>query len=158
MSQRLLLACLAGLFLTGCAALETAQRMPAERISISTADGGVAAALISTYRAARGLSAVKVDAALNQAAEHHARAVAQAGKLSHGDFGGRMASFGLGGVNAAENLAAGQATVAKAVAGWKASPGHNENLLMPEARRIGLAHARSAGAGYEDYWVLVLAE
>ena len=97
------------------------------------------------------------DTALNGAAEHQARAVAEAGKLSHGAFATRMASFKIGG-HSAENLSAGSDNVAGAIARWKASPGHNENLLMPQARRIGLARADSPQHGYRHYWALVLAQ
>jgi len=82
--------------------------------------------------------------------------VAQAGQLSHGDFAGRMRQYGVSG-GAAENLSAGSDTVAEAVARWKASPGHNSNLLMPGARRIGLARADS-DSRYGRYWALVLSQ
>jgi uncharacterized protein YkwD len=129
---------------------------PAHRVSTSTGDAKSAAALISQYRKANGLSPVVADGTLNRAAEVQARAVAQAGSLSHGQFASRMSSFGIGGYSA-ENLEAGSKTVAEAIARWKASSGHNRNLLMPEARRVGVAYAKSPGAGYEHYWALVLA-
>ena len=130
---------------------------PAHRVSSRTGDARAAAALVSEYRTANGLSPVVVDATLSRAAEVQARAVAQAGSLSHGAFASRMASSGINGVSA-ENLVAGSRTVDQAMARWKASPGHNRNLLMPEARRIGIAYASSPGAGYEHYWALVLAQ
>jgi len=130
---------------------------PAERVSTKTGDARAAGAIVSQYRTANGLSPVVVDPTLNGAAEVQARAVAQAGSLSHGEFASRMASFGINGVSA-ENLVAGSRTVDQAMARWKASPGHNRNLLMPEARRIGIAYASSPGAGYEHYWALVLAQ
>jgi uncharacterized protein YkwD len=129
---------------------------PAHKVSTTTADAKTAAGLVSQYRASRGLSPVVADATLNRAAEVQARAVAEAGSLSHGQFASRMASFGVNG-HSAENLEAGSKTAAQAIARWKASPGHNSNLLMPEARRIGIARASSPGIGYEHYWVLVLA-
>jgi uncharacterized protein YkwD len=130
---------------------------PAHRVATKTGDAKSAAALVSQYRTANGLSPVVMDTTLNRAAEVQARAVAQAGSLSHGAFASRMASFGINGVSA-ENLVAGSRTVDQAMARWKASPGHNRNLLMPEARRIGIAYASSPGAGYEHYWAMVLAD
>ena len=130
---------------------------PAHNVSITTADAKAAAALVSEYRKANGLSPVIPDPTLNRAAEAQARAVAEEGSLSHGQFATRMASFGIHGYSA-ENLEAGSKTVAQAIARWKASPGHNQNLLMPEARRIGIAYAKSPGAGYEHYWAMVLAQ
>jgi uncharacterized protein YkwD len=120
-------------------------------------DGAAAAALISSYRKEHGLNAVVFDRSLADAAETQARAVAATGTLSHGNFGARMASFGVSGVSA-ENLAAGRASISEAVAGWKASPGHNENLLLPGVHRIGIARIDTPGVGYKEYWALVLAQ
>lgn len=130
---------------------------PAHVVSIKTNDAAAAATLLSQYRTSKGLSPVVADATLNRAAEVQARAVAEAGSLSHGQFASRMSSFGIKGTSA-ENLVAGSKTVEQAMARWKASPGHNQNLLMPEARRIGLARALTPGAGYEHYWAMVLAQ
>jgi uncharacterized protein YkwD len=112
--------------------------------------------MITAYRVSQGLSPVTVDSRMNQAAEHQARVVAAAGRLSHGNFGSRMNQYGIIGYSA-ENLTAGSTTVDGAVGRWKASPSHNSNLLMPEARRIGLARADAKG-GYGRYWALVLGQ
>lgn len=152
------LALLAALpLLADCAGDNLVQVVPADRVKTSTGDAAQAAALISRYRAEHGLGPVTADGGLNGAAEYQARAVAQAGKLSHGAFETRMASFKVGGYSA-ENLSAGSDSVSGAIARWKASPSHNENLLMPQARRIGLARADSPGLGYGHYWALVLAQ
>lgn len=143
-------------FLVQCAD-DLAKVVPGDRVTTSTRDAAQAAELISAYRTARGLEAVTADSRLNEAAEVQAREVAEAGKLSHGDFNGRMDGFRIGGVSA-ENLSAGSETVAGAIARWKASPGHNENLLLKGMHRIGLARADSPGFGYRHYWALVLAQ
>lgn len=143
--------------LAQCGSADLVRTVPAGKVSTTTRDAGQAAALISAYRRSRGLGPVTADGGLNGAAEHQARAVAEAGTLSHGAFASRMSAFGIGGYSA-ENLSAGSDTVAGAIARWKASPGHNENLLMPEARRVGLAKASSPGHGYGTYWALVLAQ
>jgi uncharacterized protein YkwD len=67
-----------------------------------------------------------------------------------------MSAFGIKG-HAAENLSAGSRTLDQVIARWAASPGHNENLLLPQAQRIGLARADSPGLGSGRYWALVLA-
>jgi uncharacterized protein YkwD len=115
-------------------------------------DASAAAALISRYRAQYGLGPVRVDARLNSAAAHQAKAVAQGGWLSHGDFAGRMAAFGIRG-KAAENLSAGIGSVEGVIAQWQGSSGHNANMLMPDFSRIGIARADSG----RPYWALVLA-
>jgi uncharacterized protein YkwD len=124
--------------------------------AVSTSEAGAAASMISAYRTAHGLSPVTVDPRLNRAAEHQARAVAGAGRLSHGDFAGRMNAYGIRGYSA-ENLTAGSPTVEGAIARWKASPAHNSNLLLTQARHVGLARADAKG-GYGRYWALVLAQ
>lgn len=141
--------------LAGCS-FDLAPTATDEIKALSTDEAAAAASLISAYRVANGLPAVTVDARLNEAAAYQARAVARAGRLSHGAFASRMGEFGIRGA-AAENLTAGPGTVAEAVARWKASPGHNANLLMPEASRIGLARA-DTGTGYGRYWALVLGQ
>jgi len=122
----------------------------------SSNDAAAAASLISSYRVSRGLSPVSVDPRLNEAAAYQARVVAAAGRLSHGDFSQRMRQFGIAGY-AAENLSAGTSQVGEAVTQWKNSPAHNENLLLPQARHIGLARADAKG-GYGRYWALVLGQ
>src|SRR5215212_3659583 len=93
---RVLVALAALALLTECAD-DAARRLAAGQVSTSTADSGAAAQLISRHRAAHGLGPVSVDTRLNQAAIAQARAVAEAGTLSHGAFETRMASFGVGG-------------------------------------------------------------
>ena len=146
---------LAALTVAGCAT-EGALAPATPVLASSTGDAASAAALISAYRVSRGLSPVTVDSGLNRAAEHQARAVAAAGRLSHGSFAGRMNEYGIAGYSA-ENLAAGSSSVDGAIGQWKASPGHNSNLLMPQARRIGLARA-DANNRYGRYWALVLGQ
>ena len=143
--------------LAQCAGTDLVKVVPSGNVTTSTRDAAQAAALISEYRKSRGLGPVTADSVLNGAAEYQARAVAEAGSLSHGAFASRMDSFKIGG-HSAENLSAGSSNVAGAITRWKGSPGHNENLLMPQARRIGLARADSPGHGYRHYWALVLAQ
>ena len=158
MPLRVLLAVFAAIaLLTQCAENDPVRRLASNQVSTNATDAAAAAKLISQHRTAHGLSPVSVDTRLNEAAAVQARAVAEAGTLSHGAFESRMASFGIRGA-AAENLTAGSDTVGKAVARWTATPPHNSNLLLPEARRIGLARADSPGQGYGRYWALVLAQ
>ncbi|MCB8819583.1 CAP domain-containing protein [Microvirga rosea] len=144
---------LTALTLAGCA---TELPRTSDVLSSSTKDAAAAASLISAYRVSKGLSPVAVDPRLNEAAEHQARAVAAAGSLSHGNFAGRMNEFGVRGYSA-ENLSAGSSSVEGAIKRWQASAGHNVNLLMPQARYIGLARADSTSR-YGRYWALVLSQ
>jgi len=146
---------LIALGLAGCAS-DSALAPTSTVLSSSTSDAAAAAALISAYRVSRGLSPVTVDPDLNKAAEHQARVVAAAGRLSHGNFASRMDQYGIMGY-AAENLSAGASTVDATITRWKASSGHNTNLLMPQARKIGFARA-DANNRYGRYWALVLGQ
>ena len=144
----------AALALAGCAKSDLSPVHVVQ--ATSSTDAAAAASLISAYRVSQGLSPVSVDPRLNEAAAYQARVVAAAGRLSHGDFSQRMRQFGIAGY-AAENLSAGTSQVSEAVTQWKNSPAHNENLLLPQARHIGLARADAKG-GYGRYWALVLGQ
>ena len=66
-----------------------------------------------------------------------------------------MAAFGIKGYRA-ENLAAGSNAVEEVIERWKASPGHNQNMLLPQVKLLGLARVDTPGIGYGRYWALVL--
>jgi uncharacterized protein YkwD len=144
------------LLLAQCTGGNVVGTAPTGKITTSSRDARQAAAMISRYRAAHGLGPVKVDAQLGRAAEHQARAIAITGEVTHGDFAGRMKQYGIRG-GAAENLAAGKNTLEGTMDQWTSSPGHNANLLMHQASRIGLVRAESPGTRYNHYWALVLA-
>jgi uncharacterized protein YkwD len=143
--------------LTGCASDELVRTVSPAAVTTSTKESVEAARLITRYRAEHKLGPVSPDNQLNAAAESQARAVAEAGRLSHGAFTSRMDEYAIGG-HAAENLSAGADSPEAALARWKRSSGHNANLLLKQAKRIGFARADSPGHGYKRYWALVLAQ
>jgi hypothetical protein len=110
---------------------------------------------ISAYRKSHGLSAVSADPALNALAAKQANAMAARGVMDHSvyaPFGQRISAYNAS--IAAENIAMGTRSFAETLAIWEASSGHNANLLMGGARRIGLASASGHG---RTYWALILA-
>ena len=114
-------------------------------------------ALISQYRREHGLSAVKTDAKFTAVAERQAQAMARAGVLDHdvaGSFASRIA--GAGTDSAAENIAAGTKTWADTLRVWKASSGHNANLLRAGADSLGVAVAHNDSTRYKAYWAMVI--
>jgi uncharacterized protein YkwD len=130
-------------------------------VSTQADHAAAAAQAISEYRRSRGLPPVQVDYALMKAAEHQARAMAQSNTFSHeagGDFAARLRSFGVRHRAAAENLSAGAADVGEVMRRWKASSGHNANLLLPQATRIGFVASEAPGTRFKRYWVLILAD
>jgi uncharacterized protein YkwD len=143
------------LVLSGCSFEISPLLNPPSSMKASSSEAETAARLISRYRAAHGLGPVAVSARLNSAAEHQARAVAATGILSHGEFTSRMAAYGIKGYRA-ENLAAGSDAVEDVIARWKASSGHNRNMLLPQVTMVGLARVDTPGSGWGRYWALVL--
>lgn len=110
---------------------------------------------ISAYRKSHGLSAVSEDSALDALAAKQARAMAAAGVMDHSvyaSFAQRISGYGTSA--AAENIAMGTKSFSETLAIWKSSSGHNANLLMGDARRIGIASASGHG---RTYWALILA-
>lgn len=141
--------------LAGCGLLSSGLLAVGGPVSVSSLEAGEAARVISAYRKSKGLGAVTVDSSLNEAAAEQARAIAQAGRLSHGDFASRMARYDV--AAASENLAMGSSTLAGTMEQWRRSRPHDANLLKEGMTRIGLARARTEGRGRNDYWALVLA-
>jgi uncharacterized protein YkwD len=114
------------------------------------------ASIVSQYRRAHGLSAVKLDAELTAVAERQAQAMAKKGVMDHNvaaPFSMRMAGVRVG--SAGENLAEGIKTWAETIQRWGTSAGHNANLLLPDATHIGAAVAYSEQT-HESFRALVI--
>jgi uncharacterized protein YkwD len=154
----------ATLALAGCAA-ETAHvgRIDARfarRVANVRLDPSAAAAMLTAYRKAHGLSAVRLDPALMSLAQRQANADAAADDLSHdlgGAFASRLEGVGVDAPRAAENLGGGYFSTEEAFAGWRESPAHNSNLLMPQATRFGIAIAKNPGSRYGVFWAMEVA-
>ena len=107
--------------------------------------------LVNEYRESNGLPPVTVSATLTRAAERHAGDMAAKDYMAHqgsdGSDPGKRAwdagypkSAGVG-----ENLAETE-TAYDSLWGWRASAsGHNENMLNPGWRAIGIARAKNTG-------------
>lgn len=153
------------LLIAGCAAAPAITPVD-ETFYANIAKGGAldpqaAAALISDYRRGRGLPAVTIDPVLTKVAEQQAKAMAAADRLSH-DIGGRglttrLKVAGFTGLRAAENVGAGYHTLAEAFSGWRDSPSHNKNMLLPGATKLGIAAVRAPRSKYSVYWAMVIA-
>ena len=121
--------------------------------ALAAPQGSSAAGLlraVNTTRASFGLRPLTLDVRLGRAARSHTAEMLRGNSFSHGDFHGRMVTFGVRGSFAGENLAWGSGTFAAAgtiVKEWLASPGHRANLLKPGYRRIGLGIGRGTFQG-----------
>lgn len=128
-----------------------------------TVDANEAALLISQYRATRGLKAVTIDPTLMKIARVHSDRMAAANKMAHvlpgeGSFMQRITAGGFQPSMAAENVAAGQKSLASVLEAWRKSPGHNANLLLPNVSKIGIALSIAPESRYKTFWTLVLGE
>ncbi len=126
---------------------------------VTSASADDYASQISRYRRTHGLSTVKADAHLVAIALRQAKAMSAAGKVSHfvaGSFVSRIGKLRDG--KAEENLAAGCLTFRETLKQWEDSPGHRENLLMPGARKVGVASVRNPGSPYRMFWAMVITD
>jgi uncharacterized protein YkwD len=85
--------------------------------------------------------------------------MAASGIMDHnvaGSFASRVSGAHLG--MAAENVAAGTKTWAETFRMWQNSPGHNANLLQPQADSVGVAVARNNETQYKTFWAMVIAD
>jgi uncharacterized protein YkwD len=117
--------------------------------------------LINDYRAAQkpALGALTVSVNLNRAASFMSYSMATQNFFSHTDqynrgSNTRMKQCGATVPGSGENIAAGTSwdTAAEAFAAWKASSGHNENMLRSTFKQIGIARYYSSTSKYKWYW------
>jgi uncharacterized protein YkwD len=161
-----LAACLALPLVAACSTISGgADDSPVFRSAVSvktgTVDADEAAALISDYRKTKGLGPVTVDPTLMQIAKVHSDRMAAADTMSHvlpgeGSYERRLIAGGFEAADAGENVAAGQPSLAAVLDAWRASPGHNANLLDPQATKIGIALSINPESKYKYYWTLDL--
>ena len=130
---------------------------------VTTASSSVATAVIAAtnqQRARNGLPALATSSKLMDAAQLHARQMAQYQKLSHEISGApypnlasRLQAVGYVYRDAAENVAWNQPDAQAVLASWMSSSGHRANILDPSLTQIGAAMARSSKG--EPYWIQV---
>lgn len=99
---------------------------------------------LNAFRAGKGLAPLQRSAALQRAAEAHARDMAEKDYFDHVSPSGvtlvqRAKAAGYKPCKLAENIAYGYQTMPRAVQSWVDSPAHAKNMAMPEATGYGLA-------------------
>ena len=117
------------------------------------------ASQISAFRRSQKLPAVTEDSKLAAVALLQAQAMSTSGKVSHdvaGAFTTRVA--GLKKTKAAENIAAGFLTFPETLKQWEGSPGHRANLLLPGARKVGVAAVANPKSPYRMFWAMVISD
>jgi len=153
------------LFLAGCGGeepLRSGSIAPnvARQVAAVHLDPAAATAALNAYRASHGLAAVRLDPTLTAMAQRQADAMVASNEMSHnvaGSFTARLLATKLDTPRAAENLGGGYYSLEEALAGWRASPEHNANLLMPQAARFGIAIAKDPRTQFRVYWAMELA-
>jgi uncharacterized protein YkwD len=113
---------------------------------------------INQYRVQNGKPALRVSVALTNASKWMSTDMAAKNYFSHTDslgraFSPRLGAFGyMYSTGMAENIAAGNSSAAGTFAQWKASSGHNTNMLSSSYNVIGIGRAYSAASTYKWYW------
>ena len=113
---------------------------------------------INQYRAQNGRPALRVSVSLTNASKWMSNDMATMNYFSHTDslgrtFVPRLAAFGYSfNTSMAENIAAGYASGVSTFNQWKASAGHNTNMLNATYKVIGIGRAYSATSTYKYYW------
>ncbi len=112
-----------------------------------------------TNKARRGRNRVPLrrDRCLERAAQRYADRMLAEGFYGHVSPEGEDVAFRLRGggcrrSHVGENLARGQTSVRQVIDGWMDSPGHRDNLLNPDYRRVGFGLA--LGPRADDYWIV----
>ncbi len=121
-----------------------------------------ALALINAYRKESGLPPLHLNARLTRAAKMHSRDLARSDRISHFGSDGsnpweRVARTGYKARLAAENVGTGQTSIEEVFKGWRNSESHNKNLLLPDARHMGIALVTNPKSEFRSFWTLVVA-
>jgi uncharacterized protein YkwD len=127
-------------------------------------------AAVNAARAEAGCPALSIDRKLSAAARAHATAMAEEGFFSHTGADGsgmddRIAAQGYAFSRAAENIAAGQSSVAAVMKSWLGSSGRRRNILDCALRQTGIAMIHQPDdeplsgkrSALRYYWVQVFA-
>ncbi len=125
----------------------------------SRVETATALSMVNTLRQSRGRSTLSRNSQAEIAALAQAKRMARAGEMSHligfnDSFAARMKGHGVP-LPAAENIAAGQDTVQRAVQAWIDSKRHLDNMLGT-FNGLGVAVAWDASSGNRPYWAMVL--
>jgi uncharacterized protein YkwD len=95
------------------------------------------AVLVNQYRVAHQLAAFVVDAELINLGREHSAAMAKANQLNHDDFPARVRRSGR--PLCVENVGWNYPWPEAQFDAWRASPGHDQNMLDPRVDRVGVA-------------------
>ena len=130
----------------------TPDQTPGEDDNISQGDyASQVVALVNAERAKYGLSALKVDSRVQQAAQVRAAETVQS--FSHtrpngSSFSTALTEAGVSYTRSGENIAYGQSTPQQVVQAWMNSSGHRANILNGSFTTIGVGYTVVGGTAY----------
>lgn len=130
----------------------TPEQTPEEDNDASQGDyASQVVALVNAERAKYGLSALKVDSRVQQAAQVRAKETVQS--FSHtrpngSSFSTALTEAGVSYSRSGENIAYGQSTPQQVVQAWMNSSGHRANILNENFTTIGVGYTVSGGTAY----------
>lgn len=111
---------------------------------------------VNALRDRKGVSPLRYDGRLAQAAEAHAQDMAAHDYFSHRgrdgtDVGRRVAMAGYDWCFVAENIAKGQKSIEAVMDSWTKSQGHYRNMIDSRAQEMAVVRAKN-----DAVWVMVL--
>lgn len=120
---------------------------------------GVAATNVLRGRA--GLAPVRANMLLAEVAAGHACDMARRGRMTHAGStttgpGPRVKAAGYAPQLTAENIAAGPFDLSRVLSEWHRSPGHLDNVMVPQIRDYGIGQAVGAD-GRTRFWAAIYA-
>jgi hypothetical protein len=140
-----------GTVLTG-----SAKSLPGAGVALS-GDENKIIALVNLEREAEGVSILRYNDRLTATARGHAQDMALYNYNSHDRRDGRkfwqsVFDNGYPVTKCGENIAVGQATPEEAFECLISSPGHRANIIDPDYKQIGVAHAVSPTSAFHHFW------
>jgi len=114
--------------------------------------------LLNQYRISQGRNPLKLSSPLTMAAQGHSLDMAMHNYFSHTSLDGRTFDQRIRDAGytyqtyLGENIAAGFSTAESVFEAWKASSGHNENMLFEAFVVIGIGLAFNVSSTYGYYW------
>jgi uncharacterized YkwD family protein len=117
--------------------------------------------LVNVERQKAGLPALKMDAAISNAARAKSKDMAVNNYFAHqsptyGSAGDMLRQFGISWRAWGENIAAGQSTPEIVVNAWMNSPGQRANILSSNFNKIGVGYATNASG--RPYWTQIFTD
>jgi uncharacterized protein YkwD len=97
------------------------------------------AALVNQYRESHGRAALAVDKTIAELAREHSLDMSKSGRLNHDGFPFRVKRSGR--AMCVENVGWNHPSARSQFDAWRASPGHDRNMLDPRVDRMGVGFA-----------------